>query len=80
MAGDHHPAAKARREGLRLDVRGTAVRPLGVAAPAREWRPLELRWSDGGRITGWWREEPGWVLTVGADPAPGLPRKLECSD
>jgi 4'-phosphopantetheinyl transferase len=70
-------AAKARREGLRLDVRGAAVRPVGVAEPGREWRPLEVRWPDDGRIAGWWREEPGWVLTVGADRPLGPPRELE---
>jgi 4'-phosphopantetheinyl transferase len=70
-------AAKARREGLRLDVRGAAVTPAGVAEPAHEWRPLELWWPDGERIGGWWREEPGWVMTAVADPPPAPPRALE---
>jgi 4'-phosphopantetheinyl transferase len=70
-------AAKARREGLRLDVRGAAVSPSGVGEPAQEWRPLELRWPDGERIRGWWREEPGWVMAVMADPPPARPRELE---
>src|SRR5512133_270240 len=66
-------AAKARREGLRLDVRGAAVRAQGVAEPTDGWRPLEVHWPGGERITGWWREEPGWVMTVVADPPSRAP-------
>jgi 4'-phosphopantetheinyl transferase len=70
-------AAKARREGLRLDVRGAAARPLGLAESTPEWRPLELRWPGDGRIAGWWCEEPGWVMTVVADPPPRPPCELQ---
>ncbi len=70
-------AAKARREGLRLDVRDAAALPLGIEDPAAQWRPLEVRWAGGERIAGWWREEAAWVMTVVADPPPGMPRELE---
>ena len=69
-------AVKSRREGLRLDVRGVAVRPVGLAEPADAWRALEVLWDDGERIAGWWREEPGWLMTVLADPAPKAPVEL----
>lgn len=65
--------AKVRREGLRLDVRQAVV---DVAAPGPGWRPLRVRW-DGCSTEGWWREEPGWVMAVAGDPAPGQPRALE---
>ncbi len=70
-------AAKARREGLRLDVREAAAVPLGIEDPAPQWRPLEVRWAGGERIAGWWREEAAWVMTVVADPPPKTPRELE---
>ena len=63
-------AAKVRREGLRLDVRAAVAEPEGVEAPAAEWQPLAVVWADGGRTGGWWRVEPGWVITVAADPLP----------
>jgi 4'-phosphopantetheinyl transferase len=69
-------AAKARREGLRLDVRHAAVRAVEVAERREGWRGLEVRWDDDEPIAGWWREEPKWVMAVVADPPPGVPREL----
>lgn len=69
-------AAKARREGLRLDVRQAAVRAFGVSERREGWRRLEVRWDDGEPIEGWWREEPEWVMAVVADPPPEAPRPL----
>jgi 4'-phosphopantetheinyl transferase len=69
-------AAKARREGLRLDVRHAAVRAVGVAERREGWRGLEVRWDDGEPIEGWWREESEWVMAVVADPPPEAPRPL----
>lgn len=59
-------AAKVRREGLRLDVRNavTVLEPAGG-----EWRPLRVEWPDGVVTFGWWRSEPGWVMTVAGDAA-----------
>jgi 4'-phosphopantetheinyl transferase len=71
-------AAKARREGLRLDVRdaGTMLDGLDSATPG--WRRLAVTWADdGGRAEGWWRAEPGWVMAVAGDPPPGAPRALD---
>ena len=69
-------AAKVRREGLRLDVRHAAVAPAGAGAQDGAWRALRVQWSDGGPpVSGWWRAEPGWVMTIAGDPAP--PRPLE---
>jgi 4'-phosphopantetheinyl transferase len=70
-------AAKVRREGLRLDVRRAAVDLADVAARDARWRPLLVDWGpDGARAAGWWRDEPGWVMAIAGDPAPGPPRRL----
>ncbi len=70
-------AAKVRREGLRLDVRDAVVDPVPAELAAPGWHPLRVSW-DGLTIAGWWREEPGWVMVVAADPAPGEPRLVAC--
>ena len=70
-------AAKARREGLRLDVRGAVADPGTARASAAGWHPLRVDW-DGATIAGWWRAEPDWVMAVAADPAPGEPRLVAC--
>jgi 4'-phosphopantetheinyl transferase len=66
-------AAKARREGMRLDVRDAVATPDGIGSPNLGWRRLAVRWAnDGARVDGWWRAEPGWVMAVmgGGFPAP----------
>ena len=69
-------AAKVRREGLRLDVR-RAVIDLGEMENAVDgWRPLAVRWDRRPPTAGWWRAEPGWVMTVAAEPAIGAPVPL----
>ncbi|MBI5105324.1 MAG: 4'-phosphopantetheinyl transferase superfamily protein [Solirubrobacterales bacterium] len=71
--------AKARREGLRLDVRSAAVR-VGRTPAADGWAPLDVRWApnDGGGATpGWWRTEPHWVMAVAGEPAPAPPVRLD---
>jgi 4'-phosphopantetheinyl transferase len=65
-------AAKVRREGLRLDVRHAESRPAG-GSPAGGWRPLEVAWREGPRTAGWWREEPGWVMTLATEPGSPSP-------
>ena len=70
-------AAKVRREGLRLDVRRATVELEPAPRPDGEWRPFVVGWgADAPATHGWWRSEPGWVLTIAADPAPGRPRRL----
>ena len=69
-------AAKVRREGLRLDLRDAAVEAAGVAEARDGWRPLLVRWGDGERVAGWWREEAEWVMAVLAQPAPDQPRRI----
>jgi 4'-phosphopantetheinyl transferase len=66
-------AAKVRREGLRLDVRRAAVE-LGAAGAG--WRPLTVRWGEGGTTAGWWCAGAGWVMTIAASPAPASPSRL----
>jgi 4'-phosphopantetheinyl transferase len=67
-------AAKVRREGLRLDVRGAVVAPAGVGGADERWRELSVTWGDRGEPTaGWWRTEAGWVMTIAGDPAPARP-------
>ncbi len=71
-------AAKVRHEGLRLDVRHAVVSTSGISGPATEyWRPLRVDWPDDTPATsGWWRVEPGWVMTVAGEPAPAPPDVL----
>jgi len=71
-------AAKVRREGLRLDVRAALVGPSGMSARhGGEWRAIRVDWAgDTHAVFGWWRAEPGWVMTVLADPPPRPPRLL----
>lgn len=69
-------AAKVRREGLRLDLRRAVVTPAGAGASDGAWRALCVQWSDGTTLTsGWWRAEPGWVMTIAGDAA--RPRPLD---
>ena len=71
-------AAKARREGLRLDVRSAVAEPDGLESASSRWHALAVTWADGGgRVSGWWRAEPGWVMAVAGSPAPGCPRALD---
>jgi 4'-phosphopantetheinyl transferase len=70
-------AAKARREGLRLDLRDALVAPDGLGSDRPGWRALRVRWADGDGARGWWRAESGWVMAVAGEPAPGPPRALE---
>jgi 4'-phosphopantetheinyl transferase len=68
-------AAKVRRAGLRLDVRRAEV--ALDAAGEGEWRRFSVHWGDGAPDTaGWWRCEPGWLMTVAADPPPDRPSCL----
>jgi 4'-phosphopantetheinyl transferase len=68
-------AAKVRREGLRLDVRRAEV--LLDAAGGGDWHRFAVRWPDGAPVTsGWWRSEPGWVLTIAGGPALQPPSRL----
>ena len=68
-------AAKVRREGLRLDVRRAVVAPAGAGAADGAWRALRVQWDDGAAPTaGWWRAEPGWVMTIAGEPPPPRPQ------
>lgn len=67
-------AAKARREGLRLDVRRCVVDLVDVE-PVEGWRPFVVG-DEGVVIDGWWRDAGGFVLAVAASPAPDVP--AEC--
>jgi 4'-phosphopantetheinyl transferase len=69
-------AAKARREGLRLDLRDALADLDGLDSDGRQWRTMSVSWADGDGARGWWRAEPGWVMTVAGEPAPGPPRAL----
>jgi hypothetical protein len=67
-------AAKVRREGLRLDVRGAVVAPAGAGIADGEWRELRVAWDDGCAPTsGWWRAWDDWVMTITGDPPPAAP-------
>jgi 4'-phosphopantetheinyl transferase len=66
-------AAKVRREGLRLDVRGARV---DAADGDGGWRALTVVWAEGTRTAGWWRDAAGCVMTIAGAPAPARPRRL----
>lgn len=70
-------AAKACREGLRVDVRGALVELEWKPWVDREWRPLSVHW-DGEGVTahGWWREEKGWAFAFVSDPPTPAPIPL----
>jgi 4'-phosphopantetheinyl transferase len=71
-------AAKVRREGLRLDVRGAVATPDDLDSTTTGWRRIKITWADGsGRVAGWWRAEPGWVMVIAGEPPPGAPRALD---
>lgn len=84
-------AAKARRQGLRLDVRNAVTdavgsnsaqvwraRALGArTGNGQRWQPLTVNWAGAlPGIAGWWRHEPGWVIAIAGEPAPMLPVSL----
>jgi 4'-phosphopantetheinyl transferase len=56
-------AAKARGEGLRLDVRHAEVALGEPAGRPGHWRPLRVDWGSD-RDYGWYLREPEWVITV----------------
>jgi 4'-phosphopantetheinyl transferase len=62
-------ASKARREGLRLNLRRATVEAGGLAQPAGSWARLQVSWEGGPVELGWWRQDAGWVMTVTSDPA-----------
>jgi 4'-phosphopantetheinyl transferase EntD len=71
-------AAKARREGLRLDVGRAAVALDWRPSPDGEWRPLTVRWDPEEDTThGWWREETGWLFAFVSEPASPPPVRLK---
>jgi 4'-phosphopantetheinyl transferase len=61
-------ASKARREGLRLNVRQATIEVDGLERPPGSWRPVRITWREGPVGSGWWRGESGWVMTVVSDP------------
>jgi len=73
-------ASKARRQGLRLDLRNAVTELVGGNhgnAVTRQWEPLRVSWADApGSTAGWWRHEPGWVIVIAGEPAPTVPRGL----
>ena len=62
-------ASKARREGLRLNLRRATVEAEDLAQPAGSWARLQMSWEGGPVELGWWRRDAGWVMTVTSDPA-----------
>jgi 4'-phosphopantetheinyl transferase len=66
-------ASKARREGLRLNVREATVEPGHLDRSPGSWNRLQVEWDDGPVELGWWRWEPGWVMTVVSNPASQAP-------
>ncbi len=68
-------ALKALGVGLRLDTREVDVELPGYAPGTREWSALVVHTPERA-LHGWWRAGDERVLTVVADPPPGLPLAL----
>ena len=66
-------ASKARREGLRLNVRRATVLVGGLDRPPDSWARLQITWAEGPVESGWWRGNSAWVMTVVSDPAADAP-------
>ena len=73
-------AAKARGEGLRLDVRHAKVSFGGPPRSSCQWCRLRVDWEgDSGaadRDDGWFRRELGWVMTVVGGDAGAAPVQI----
>jgi 4'-phosphopantetheinyl transferase len=70
-------ALKARRTGLREDPRSVHVDVGdGIPAPDASWRALRVA-IDGApdALTGWWRDDTGYVLTVVGAALAGPPER-----
>jgi 4'-phosphopantetheinyl transferase len=69
-------AAKARREGLRLDVRDAVVVPGDEHGDGTgsAWWPLAVGWRGDGRVDrGWWQHLAGFVVVAVTAPDLGPP-------
>lgn len=70
-------AAKARREGLRLDLRQAIVSLEWDRSSHGEWRPLGVHWDrEAVTVRGWWREESSWIFAFVSDPPTPPPVRL----
>jgi 4'-phosphopantetheinyl transferase len=67
-------AAKARREGLRLDL--LAARATLAPAAGLRWAAAEVAWPDAPPVHGWWRRHDDHVLTVVTGDPAGPPHPL----
>lgn len=61
-------ASKARRGGLRLNVRQATVELDDLGRCRGAWRPLRVRWQKDEVDLGWWRADPEWVMALVSDP------------
>lgn len=68
-------AAKAQREGLRLDVRRLVVEAATDDDAVSGWRRIRIA-GDGNPFAGWWRAEDGFVLVVVSVPSSDPPKPL----
>ena len=76
-------AAKLRREGIGLEARDMVSVADGGVALDGAWRPLTVTTPGRAPAGGWWRAEPGWVMSVVSDPParePPLPPEAPVGD
>jgi 4'-phosphopantetheinyl transferase len=68
-------ALKSLGEGLRLDTRSVAVRPMDVqdSSGGWLWRPMEVDRASGELLHGWWQRTGDVVRTLVSAPASGPP-------
>jgi len=58
-------ALKALRQGLRVDTRDVAVTLAdGVEGAGDGWNRLQVKYVNGRKLGGWWREEHRMVHTI----------------
>lgn len=61
-------ALKVLQTGLRRDTRSVEVTVDEPAdAGSDGWAPLEIRPAEGGRLTGWWRRDGVFIVTVASE-------------
>ncbi len=69
-------ALKVLRVGLRRDTRSVEVRVDGALAGPHGWLRLDVGTPSGRRLSGWWRRDGAFLLTVAADGAVPPPQVL----
>ena len=66
-------ASKARREGLRLNIRQATVELGPLIDPGDGWERFRVAWQEGLVELGWWHRDSSWVMAIVSDLADESP-------